>query len=1108
MLIIFPCTTCQSSLEIEAAACGSHVNCPKCGTALVVPKRGPGPGVTVGGFRIEKLLGRGGMGEVYLARQLSLDRQVALKILPSAMGMQKPMVERFLHEVKLLARLEHANIVTAHEAGEDSGILYLAMAYVKGESLSERLLREGKLAEKDALLIVRKLSLALNYAWSGHHILHRDIKPDNILLDVDGEPKLVDLGLSKSLDDGSALSLAGTIMGTPNYMSPEQANGNADTDFRTDMYSLGATLYHMLTGNPPFAGSTVMDTIRKQISEPLPDPRLSNPAVSEASVALLEIMLAKQPEDRYESWEGLVEDLDWVLAGNQPSRAAPAESTLLRMRPEGGPTAHKKTAAKRRSSAPLIAGIAAVMLIAAGVVISVLLLSRPKPAKLPPVIAAVPPQTALDARLAKLHQAFSNSLHYVVANPEDYAGARQRFMALQEDAAGTAVAEMAAAELDRLAKNERNAIDQALAELQIEVDRHVADGDYEAALNLLRDDTGLFADELATARMELARMVTEKATAAAEALATAPAAIDTELAITKARAEAQWAEARLAVAQEVLFQKFDSALAAIGQAATRNGLASRTADLGKLEMEVKAVSRLPEVVLAGFEADIGKRVQIALINGTITLEIRKVLPDQLEVRRSEHGASVIQALTYQHLSPPEKYRRLGQEARPDLEIMRGLLAYQGQRPDLAMLHFKQAGTELSKGIVAYLDQTTMAAQEQAARTAYGNLMAAAGFSSADTRIPEELIRTIRRSARSEHAVEHIRNAVAEFREQYGTSATAREAEPILTAMSKIGTIPREVDPKVLDQAIEALKKANPAARELNPIISITEAGIELNLSGNGELRDLRALAGLPIVELNLSGCAVENIQPLKGMPLKELNINGCNVQNLAPLSGAPLEVLEMRGNSRVATLAPLKGMPLRKLMISGGEIKDIRPLEGMPLEYLQLFGVQVRDLQPLKGAPLRTFTVHDNKVIKSLAGIEGAPLQGFSTLNCPELSDLSALKGAPVISINISGIPRLADIKFVEGMPLQRLNLADTSVKDLSPLRNSPIGVLKVQKSPIGNVSSLSACPNLSIIILPQEAQGIDALRKLPSLKSISYSVQDQTGTPAEFWKEFDAAKK
>ncbi len=224
-------------------------------------------------------------------------------------------------------------------------------------------------------------------------------------------------------------------------------------------------------------------------------------------------------------------------------------------------------------------------------------------------------------------------------------------------------------------------------------------------------------------------------------------------------------------------------------------------------------------------------------------------------------------------------------------------------------------------------------------------------------MPEELIRTIRRSARSEHAVERIRNAVVEFREQYGTSATAREAEPILTAMSKIGTIPREVDPKVVDQAIEALKKANPAARELNPIISITEAGIDLNLSGNGELRDLRALAGLPIVALNLSDCAVENIQPLKGMPL-------------------------------------------------------------------------------------------------------------------------------------------------------QRLNLVGTSVKNLSPLRNSPIGVLDVRNSPIGNVSSLSECPNLSVIRLPQEAQGIDALRKLPSLKSISYSGQDRTGTPAEFWKEFDAVKK
>ncbi|MBI3987391.1 MAG: protein kinase, partial [Lentisphaerae bacterium] len=165
MLIKFSCAHCRGPLEVNTTAVGAQTACPHCGKAITIPKQGIGPGATLGGFKVERKLAAGGMGEIYIARQLSMDRIVALKILPQHLGMQKEMSDRFLHELKLLARLEHPNIVTAFDAGEDAGILYFARALIQGESLEARIKREGFLTEQPALALTRKLASALAYAW-------------------------------------------------------------------------------------------------------------------------------------------------------------------------------------------------------------------------------------------------------------------------------------------------------------------------------------------------------------------------------------------------------------------------------------------------------------------------------------------------------------------------------------------------------------------------------------------------------------------------------------------------------------------------------------------------------------------------------------------------------------------------------------------------------------------------------------------------------------------------------------------------------------------------------------------------------------------------------
>jgi|GEM_PF-5300043 len=307
-------------MDADVKAAGRDVLCPACGAECKVPSRTIRPGVVIGGFCIQNILGRGGMGEVYLAHQESLDRMVALKILPPQMTLRPALVERFLKEVRMAARLNCPNVVRAYQAGEDSGVYYLAMEYVEGKNLEEALMEDAPLDETKALLMVDLLAAALQLAWDKHKLLHRDIKPANIMIDRNDEPQLMDMGLSKTIDDSQGLTMTGEVMGSPNYMSPEQAEGQVEVDTRSDMYSLGATLYHMVTGEIPFHGSSLMHTIRRQATESLQDPRDLNPKVSDGCARLLERMMAKDPAERHPDWESLRGDIEQILEGNGISR--------------------------------------------------------------------------------------------------------------------------------------------------------------------------------------------------------------------------------------------------------------------------------------------------------------------------------------------------------------------------------------------------------------------------------------------------------------------------------------------------------------------------------------------------------------------------------------------------------------------------------------------------------------------------------------------------------------------------------------------------------------------------------------------------------------------
>ena len=317
------CPKCQKVFSAAKPAEGAEVKCPDCGSEQHYPEVIPGPGVVVGDFLIEKPLSKGGMGEVFLAKQISLDRPVALKVLQQKHIEDKEYIESLFHEARAAAKLNHPNIVQAYAVGEDEGIYYFAMEYIRGETFKQILKREKTIEFVRAATVIRDIAKALDFAWREQKLVHQDIKPENIMLDANGFAKLADLGLAKvatGSEDGS--EEGDEVLGTPQYISPEQLTG-VPTDVRSDIYSLGATFYHFVTGRFPYVADTGDEIARMHIEAKLQPPKEVNTALPDALNSIIVKMMEKDINKRYQGADELVRDLDAYLRTASMSAAKP-----------------------------------------------------------------------------------------------------------------------------------------------------------------------------------------------------------------------------------------------------------------------------------------------------------------------------------------------------------------------------------------------------------------------------------------------------------------------------------------------------------------------------------------------------------------------------------------------------------------------------------------------------------------------------------------------------------------------------------------------------------------------------------------------------------------
>ena len=406
----------------------------------------PWVGQYLADYYIIRRLGEGGMGIVYLARHQSLDRLAAVKFLGAHMVDDKGYIERFLNEARGAAKLNHPNIVAVYDAGSmGENIYYFIMEYIEGQDLGTLLRERHIFPVPEAVGYIRQAAVALGYAHK-KRIIHRDIKPDNLMLTHEGTIKVGDLGLAKWMsDDGSGgMTQSGVVMGTPFYISPEQVRGSRDVDWRSDIYSLGATLHHMVTGRIPYEGTSPAVIMAMHLNSPVPEPNRANPSLDADVCAIIRKMMAKNVEDRFQT----MEDVDAALAEYQAGKMRSAQFApgVVSPLPAQPPTEPQRlpTEPPERIRLPImvqsepgapvkIATIIGVSIIAAAVILGLFLSSvlkfkagetagaaqprtasettqpranvavdgKPIEIKLPEVVPAVPPQpTAANAEVA------------------------------------------------------------------------------------------------------------------------------------------------------------------------------------------------------------------------------------------------------------------------------------------------------------------------------------------------------------------------------------------------------------------------------------------------------------------------------------------------------------------------------------------------------------------------------------------------------------------------------------------------------------------------------------------------------------------------------------
>lgn len=672
------------------------------------------------GFEILEKRGEGGMATVWKARQVSLNRIVAIKILNTRLARDEADVQRFQSEAQSAARLKHPGIVQVYDARAEHGLYYFVMEYVEGYTAGEWLRRKGVLSEKDVLLLADCVAEALEYAWKKEQIVHCDIKPDNIMIDADGTVKVADLGLSRSINAMRAVDSAGEVLGTPAYISPEQSRGDKAIDFRADIYSLGATMYHLLTGHMLFEGNSDEQIMDLQLTERVDDPLDANPSLCRGVGWLLEKMLAKDPAMRQQSWGAVRADISRVKKKLMPDvQGLPEGCSTIR---RGARRKKDGLRSERRMGVPAASSSQKVLL-AAGILIALALAltaflrlknhaergaatavqtptqpqsvsradqsSEPTSGEVADIMAPPAPSTnsvALSDAAEKAAAEFAAVRQWVQEHPDDFDVARGKFLKLADSAAGTAYAALANGEAARLATAKTGAINQVMEELKLRVAPLAGKQEWVKVAEVYETYQGRFKSLTAPMREALARDFRNRH-----------------------EMRVQWAQTKAlnktleAVVSEVLAGRFAAAAEVAGRSSAAPDLESRRAALERLKGVLAGAAAIDNRVMDSFRAQLGKEVLVQLNSGTFKVQIAEV--SERTVSGMENrivGAAVSTrrlSFTLDDLRPAERLARMGPDDNPSVALVKGVQAFNAHAWALARKSFELTDPLVAKPLM-------------------------------------------------------------------------------------------------------------------------------------------------------------------------------------------------------------------------------------------------------------------------------------------------------------------------------------------------------------------------------------------------------------------------
>jgi len=958
--LIIECESCGAEREVDERLAGSTLACVGCGETIRIPIPDIEEGVTLGGFVLEKQLGFGAMGEVWLAHQQAMDRKVALKLLSREFTLDSQFVDRFLKEVRLSAKMDHPNIITAFDAGCDKDIYYLAISFVDGVDLDQRLAELTILPEKEALKITREISAALCYAWNDFRILHRDIKPSNIMIDKKGSAKLMDMGISKSVNEEAQLTMTGTVIGTPYYMSPEQGMGEKELDCRTDIYSLGATLYHLVTGALPFEATTAIGIISKHITEPLPPPQNTNPNLSDECTALLEIMMAKGCADRQQTWEEVIEDIDMVLAGNLPvskHRPKPGDSVVMRaITDEDLPVApHAKetviyedepnieppmtasrplitasqvleqqsiTPATQKSKAPLIIVLSiAAMLALIGAALFVFsgdekiesvnedslnndsfpeeLNPEPAPVVNQPLHTEPPPQHNMpDPNEKRYAEMWAFATKYAENNPENYDLAISNFEEISRTAGGSTYKMMADVKISELHKARDKAIDNVMDALHKKAKPLIDKKEFHSAAEVYEKYSGSFAQETIDERIRFANDYLAQG--------------DEKMRLQQKEQDRQHQKIRDAVSRII-----DEII----QGNMKNAYVKLNIAVKKLSMPKDIREPLEQLltagknVLASFRKDIGKKITLSTAKNSATVTIKRIKGRTLYIELESKKQRIF---FLSKLADNEAIRRSGMN--PVAAAMyKALKAAKLKKFDDAKRYTESMNGELGDIFGEAMERHYM---------------------------PEDFADN---QSDGQFDNRHNRTNIIHDNQQ-----DFRDDNDPFSPQNRKGSMGQQEEyNKVFAKLHRKLKDVNPAYNGQGRFFSSDGKSIEevdLFNSPETDNKMLKVLAKLPGLKvLDLGQSQVNDLTPLENTKLEMLNLSRCNdLHNIAPLSKVKtlraLSIME----TEISDIRAIKNMKLEMLDISNSRVDNIKVLKNMPIKTLRMMGCPIRDYSVLK----------------------------------------------------------------------------------------------------------------------------------------------------------------